>query len=301
MPRNITAVRDRDTPTRRHATGPVATAGRCRRRRRGLDVLLAGVLALAACADPAQRYTAHATRAALVHEDIPGAGFRHTVYHAGDDLTAARTLHVYLDGDGLPWQTLTSVARDPTARDPLVLDLMRQDPMPAILLGRPCYARVTPDPACTPWHWTHGRYSEAVVASLAAAAGVLLARAPRAEITLIGYSGGGALAVLLAPRLPRVVHVMTLAANLDVAAWASRHRYSPLAGSLDPATQPPLPAHLRQTYLFGAQDTQVPREFATHYLARVPSATVEELPAVDHRCCWRALWPTLLARHVAPR
>lgn len=203
-------------------------------------------------------------------------------------------IHVYIDGDGSPWLGAGRVAADPSARDPLILELLHRDDTTALLLGRPCYYQSAPAAGCEPWLWTMGRYSETVVASLETAARQVLARYPRADVTVIGYSGGGTLAVLLAPRLPRVSRVVTLAANLDTAAWTAAHDFSPLAGSLNPADLPPLPASIRQRHLFGAQDRDVPRALAARFLDRQPAVEVTVLPDFDHRCCWAQAWPALL-------
>ncbi|MGD9601574.1 MAG: alpha/beta hydrolase [Gammaproteobacteria bacterium] len=255
---------------------------------------LAAALLLTACATPAARFAETAAARGLVRTDVPGLGFTHAVFARAAPAPTADALHLYLEGDGTPWLGPGRIAADPTPREPLALELLARDPAPALLLGRPCYHAHAMPAACTPEVWTHARYGEAVIASLAAAAGTLLARTPRADVTLIGYSGGGALAVLLAPRLPRVRHVVTIAANLDVAAWSAHHDYSPLAGSRDPATLPPLPKRIRQVHLVGADDTQVPRALVARYLVRQPWATVRELAGFDHHCCWTASWPRLL-------
>jgi dienelactone hydrolase len=49
---------------------------------------------------------------------------------------------------------------------------------------------------------TAGRYSERVVSSMAVAARRLLQARGAAHVVWLGYSGGGALAVLLAARVP---------------------------------------------------------------------------------------------------
>jgi pimeloyl-ACP methyl ester carboxylesterase len=121
------------------------------------------------------------------------------------------------------------------------------------------------------------------------------------QLVLIGYSGGGTLAMLLAPRLSNTVRVVTLAANLDVSAWAAYHTFTPLSGSLDPAREAPLGAHISQLHLTGARDRQIPPWLAAPVVARQPYAELVVLPGFDHRCCWEAQWPALLARGSLPR
>jgi pimeloyl-ACP methyl ester carboxylesterase len=244
-----------------------------------------------------------------------GDPFRHLIYwHSGlgqlageseiketgeiGKIGETRELHVYLEGDGRPWLSRQEVAQDPTGRDLLALRLMARDPVDSIYVGRPCYHGFAADPGCQPWWWTHGRYSPEVVRSLVAAIRGILPARPPSRIVLIGYSGGGVLAILMAPHLEGVSQVITIAANLDIDAWADHHGYSPLRGSLNPARQAPLDEGLRQLHLIGDQDTRVPHTSLTAYLARNPKATLRILPGFDHRCCWVEQWPDIV---IAPQ
>jgi pimeloyl-ACP methyl ester carboxylesterase len=128
-----------------------------------------------------------------------------------------------------------------------------------------------------------------VVASLAAAARRILQARGAERIVWLGYSGGGALAMLLAARVPETAGVVTVAANLDVDAWADRQGWDRLTGSLNPARQPPLPSPVYQRHYAGARDRVVP------VAAAPPSLALVVVPEYDHRCCWTSLWPAVLA------
>ena len=234
---------------------------------------------------------------------VTGKGFDHRVYLNAPATSLATTLeagdervrlHVYIDGDGTPWLGPGRVSSDPTPRNPLVLRLMAVDPNPSLYLGRPCYGHGESQSACHPWLWTHGRYSESVVASMVAALREISREMNAAELVLIGYSGGGTLAMLMAPRLESVTVVATLAGNLDVSAWVQHHGYSPLTGSLDPAAEAGLPENIQQWHWLGAEDQTVPPEIVRPMLARQPAAHVSILPRLDHRCCWEEVWRVLL-------
>ena len=207
-------------------------------------------------------------------------------------------LHVYVEGDGRPWLSRHEVAPDPTGRDLLALRLMARDPVESIYVGRPCYHGFAADPDCQPWWWTHGRYSPEVVRSLVAAIKGIMPARPPSRIVLIGYSGGGVLAILMAPHLEGVSQVITIAANLDTDAWTDHHGYSPLRGSLNPARQAALDKGISQLHLIGDQDTRVPLASLTAYLARNPEANLRILPGFDHRCCWVKQWPDIV---IAPQ
>lgn len=269
--------------------------------------ILGHCLLLAGCA------SARFSNAGMVAPDgstamrVQGAPFLHQLLlnDALRDLLAtaqqgepARVL-VYLDGDGRPWVG-QEVRVDPTPTGELVRRMLQQDRGPALYLGRPCHFLRALDPACTPADYTFGRYSVRVLDSLA------IALAPQlpagSEVVLVGHSGGGALAMLLAARWAQVpglrqhklVGVVTLAANLDVAGWAQLHGYTPLFGSLDPALQPALPNTVRQLHFAGGRDAAVPEAIVRSGLRRQPTAEVRVIEAFDHRCCWLREWPAVI-------
>lgn len=206
-------------------------------------------------------------------------------------------LHVYLEGDGKPWIAGgTRVARDPHGEHNLAFELMRLDPAPSLYLKRPCYQDVggSSEVPCHPLLWTHQRYSEAVVQSMADALRGFLREHPASELHFYGYSGGGVLGMLLAPEFPETTRVVTIAGNLDVGAWAQRHGYTPLAGSLDPSRLPPLPECVEQLHLVGELDDNVPPDLVRAAVETQPGAVVRVVEGFDHVCCWQDLWPEIL-------
>ena len=261
------------------------------------------LLWLGGCASPAGRFDDLARQGGLRREPLAGERFDHVLYHRPG---AGRTLHVYLSGDGTPWRTRHSPALDPTPRRPMVLSLMALDPAPVLLLGRPCYHGAMR--GCSVWDWTAGRYSPAVLESMAGALERWLAAHPTGELALIGYSGGGSLAMLLAghwearrqrgARLAPVTMLVTIAANLDIRRWAALHDYSPLADSLNPAEQAPLPAHVAQWHLLGERDRNVPPALVEQALAAQSGARVLRFAGADHGCCWAPLWRAFLHRTI---
>ncbi|MEA3273772.1 MAG: alpha/beta hydrolase [Pseudomonadota bacterium] len=255
--------------------------------------LLAATLGLAACASPTAKVDKFAAEHNLARLILDGKGFKHVAYQkAGTDPDG--DLHVYLEGDGTPWATRTRVASDPTARNPLALRLMLLDPTAALYLGRPCYYSMADVAPCGPWHWTGGRYSERVVNSMAAALRRFLQETHYERIRLIGYSGGGVLAMLIAERIPGVQTVVTIAANLDIDAWTDLHDYSRLSGSLNPASRQALPPNVRQLHLAGSRDERVPPGLIRKALRSQEVFTFREIPTADHRCCWESVWPSVL-------
>lgn len=194
-------------------------------------------------------------------------------------------VHIYIEGDGLPWQSRTQVSSDPTPRNPVALNLMKYDDAHSVYLGRPCYFGFHTDPRCSSKLWTSDRYSEEIVEEMDHAISDYLEQNQVRSAILIGYSGGGTLALLLANRNPRIQGAMMIASNFDTAAWVKLHEFTPLTGSLNPAREIKKRS-FNEIYWFGENDSNVPPiPFAVTAKAR-SSAKVRTFHGVDHACCW---------------
>ena len=195
---------------------------------------------------------------------------------------------IYLEGDGIPWRN-NEPSANPTGQKKLGFQLFLQDESATAYLTRPCYEEETMPANCTPELWTSGRYSETVVSALMQAIEQI---APTGDIELVGYSGGGTLATLIAHRLPSVSRVLTLAANLDHDAWSEHHGSLPLTSSLNPVDDAPT-SDRSELHLFGADDTIAPAALAQAYFEK-HAATVGVLDGFTHHCCWVEQWPKIL-------
>lgn len=252
------------------------------------------IVALLACSTPAERAERSAEQLGFQGSVVRGLHFDHRVY-TRPGLGRAERLHVYLGGDGSPLRAFRNTpptkSPDPTPEDPLALRLMALDPAPGFFLGRPCYHGLG---ACELLSWTLGRYGEPVVSSLVAAARRVARSHGASELLLIGYSGGGALAMLMAERMPEVTALVTVAGNLDPDAWTAHHGFTPLAESMNPAQRPPLRTDLAQLHLTAGRDERVPAALTRGAIERQPGARHEEFPDFDHDCCWEQIWPGVL-------
>lgn len=210
---------------------------------------------------------------------------------------SAGLLVIFIDGDGSPWVDRgRRIAADPTPRSPLALELAAHTPGSVLYLGRPCYFGTSGGAPCAPKYWTSDRYSTAVVQSMTAAAEHYIQQNHFSRALLVGYSGGGTLAVLMARGLRGAVGVITIAADLDPAAWTRLHGYLPLTGSLNPSLEPPLPPSVLEWHLIGGRDENVPDGAAERYLKRVPKDRIWRFQDFDHVCCWVRAWPSIFAR-----
>lgn len=211
--------------------------------------------------------------------------------------TRAERLTIYIEGDGLAWLGVSQPSPDPTPRDPLALRLALAQPEgAAAYLGRPCQYVGEGARHCASRYWADARFAPEVIAASNEAVDALKARFGANRLTLVGYSGGGAVAALLAARRDDVDALVTVAGNLDPAAWAHLHRVRQLDGSMDPASEIDRLERVPQLHFVGERDDNVRPELVQGFADRFrPGArpVVRVVPDFDHRCCWAAQWPVL--------
>ncbi|MBF0401383.1 MAG: alpha/beta hydrolase [Magnetococcales bacterium] len=211
-----------------------------------------------------------------------------------------RLLVVYLEGDGFAWLDRRHLSPDPTPKNPLVVKLMLQDPYPAVAyLGRPCQYLDAAVEGCDSRYWSSHRYATEVVTAMSEAIDTLKAMVQAEQVGLVGYSGGGTVGALLAARRQDVTWLVTVAANLDVAAWTAHHQVSPMPQSLNPVDFAAALAAVPQMHFVGEADRLVPESILHSYGHHLPaphSFTVQKVPQADHVCCWVADWPALLTQ-----
>jgi len=248
------------------------------------------------CAGSQARFENLRDSASLRQDVVSAQGFRLLLLERVPLAEQGGHVHVYIEGDGRPWIAGGEVvAADPTPRKPLALELLVQDKEAALYLGRPCYFVGVGDAVCSPQWWTNQRYSERVVQAMADALADWLARRPAVtSISLIGYSGGGVLAMLLGERVPQVRRVVAVASPLDHERWTALHGYSPLAGSLNVASLRHWRPDVVRLAVFGAEDRNVPHLAMQHALP--PGAEVLVLPGMAHECCGDHAWANVLGR-----
>jgi dienelactone hydrolase len=217
-----------------------------------------------------------------------------------DVQASAETLTVYIEGDGLAWMSRDTPSADPTPRDPIGLKLALAHPAgAAAYLSRPCqYVGADSTAACSPTYWTDKRFAAEVVAATSAAVNTLKRRFDAQHINLVGYSGGGAVAALVAAQRTDVTLLATVAGNLDHRAWTEHFRVTPLYGSLNPADFSSSLGTVKQVHWVGAVDRVVPPLVAQSYAQRFsPSQrpTILIVDGYDHACCWAKNWTQMWA------
>ncbi|MDD5168923.1 MAG: hypothetical protein PHN75_08900 [Syntrophales bacterium] len=223
-------------------------------------------------------------------------GFTLTAY---ERVTApGAPVHLYIEGDGMAWFSRVWRSDNPTPRTPLVLELAALDPAANVVyLARPGQYAAPDDPPVDPSYWSDKRYAPEVVNAISNAIDILKARNGVRKIHLIGYSGGAAIAVLIAAQRNDVASLRTVAGSLDPEALNRYHQVSPLAGSLDPLKAADRLHGLPQRHFVGSEDTVIPPFIARSFVTRAGSPDGREITLVNgtgHTTGWREHWQLLL-------
>lgn len=209
-------------------------------------------------------------------------------------------LNIYIGSDGMPWRGHTP-SKNPTGRGTLTQDLLLQDTSAGIYITRPCYYQHPLPTSCSPRLWTSARYSAEIVSSMSEVLVMVLKELQPASVTLIGYSGGGVLALLIAQQpLPVTpLAVVTVASNLDIDAWTDYHGHLPLHGSLNPLHQKAIDPNIIRAHLLAGSDMIVPPATIDRYQKKHPQHRYFLFQNYDHNCCWVDNWRHILQNQLA--
>ena len=206
------------------------------------------------------------------------------------------TLRVYIEGDGRAWARRSRPSGDPTPRNMLVLDLMAADPATdKAYIARPCQFVMTAN--CSRTVWTDLRFSQSAVTSFNEALDQLKTDGHYQNIELIGFSGGGAIALLVAAERDDISNIRTIAGNLDPHYVNGIHGVTPMHDALNPASYSRKLEAIPQLHFSGANDTVVPPSVYTHYSGQFPNKHClagYTLEGATHNEGWRKHWLKLL-------
>jgi predicted esterase len=229
-------------------------------------------------------------------EFVQADGFSFTAYSKVND--PKQPYNIYIEGDGLAFLNRYTVSDNPTPTKLMLFKLASLDKRPNVIyLARPCqFTSLEFNPKCNdPKYWTSDRLSEESVAAMNQAVAKLSQSKP---VNLVGFSGGGAIAVLIAARNTKVSTIITIAGNLDHVAFNSHHHYSPMHNSLNPIDYAAKVKHIPQLHISGSKDTRVPSFITQSYVATSASQCVqgEIIQGASHETGWDKVWTNILAR-----
>lgn len=207
-------------------------------------------------------------------------------------------LTIYIEGDGHAWEK-SYPSMDPTPLDPIAFRLaLEQTEGAAAYLARPCqYIGVRKNVQCTSKVWTDQRFSLKAIDTLQEGINYLKQASGAKQIVLIGYSGGGTLALLVATQRSDVIKIITVAGNLDTQSWLNYHNLPPMADALNPADYISKTQSIPQFHFVGGRDEVTPAsityQYAKQFSARMRPRVIEK-PDYGHVCCWVEGWRALL-------
>ncbi len=256
-------------------------------------IFLLLLMFLGGCSIKTNKLESQVTDFGLTKSIIKTKYFNHVLFR--NDKVVNNLLYVYFGGDGKPWTNGREKASDPTGQNHLALTLMTKQNHPAIFITRPCYFGMLVQAQCRPDLWTNGRYSEQVLTSMAEVLTLTLAKLPRTKLVLVGYSGGGVIATLLANRIANVVALVTIAANLDIDLWTRVRGFQPLYDSSNPIEIVELNKDITGIHLIGKQDRVVPNEVTLAFVQK-HGGLVWRYDNYGHLCCWQDDWPEISER-----
>lgn len=200
----------------------------------------------------------------------------------------------YIEGDGAAFEGKYRISRNPTPRRQMLMILASIDKRPNVIyIGRPCqYTPMDLNPKCLhdTSYWTDKRMSDDTVIAINDV--INKTNSSGAKFSLVGYSGGGGIAVLIAARNPRVKDIITVAGNLDHRAFTDYHNVTPMIGSLNPINYAKLVNQIPQWHLSGGKDKIVPPFIADKFVQAAGSTCVKQkiFSGNDHRAGWDAVW-----------
>jgi len=208
------------------------------------------------------------------------------------------TLCIYIEGDGFAFTPRGMISSNPTPKDSIALKLAAKDPHANIAyLARPCqYISKREEKNYYDKYWSGARFSEEVVNSMNEAINMLKKQADANKVVLIGYSGGAAIAVLVAARRDDVLEIVTVVGNLDHAAINTYHKVAQLSDSLNPIYYAKDISYIPQRHFAGADDKIVPvaliKSFA-YASGDTDYKTVIIVEGCSHNKGWVDIWRKL--------
>lgn len=232
-------------------------------------------------------------------------------------------IHIYIEGDGFAWVSKYQLSSDPTPKQALALQLASLDPTENVVyIARPCQFVDFETTTCNSAYWSDKRFSQEVIDSMNKAvdyfsnlsntrlsntelsntklSNTKLLEISSANIHLIGYSGGAAVAVLLtAKRCLKscdIASIRTVAGNLNTELLNQTHHVSSMPGSLNPINVAKQLQYMPQIHFVGADDERVPASISTSFTAQQTGncAAIVQIKQADHEHGWVENWVNLL-------
>jgi hypothetical protein len=202
-------------------------------------------------------------------------------------------ISIYIEGDGRAWLANGSrISADPTSSSTMLFELANNDPRENIIyMPRPCQHSKEDliNHICIEKYWSEARYSEEIVNSTNQALNKIKQQYHNKTFELVGFSGGGTIAALVASRRNDISKIRTIAGNLDLQAMDHYHKTIPLYESLDPINIAKKIVHIPQVHYVGSKDIVVPPIIAKNFKTasgNPNNITIVEIKGASHGAGW---------------
>lgn len=232
-----------------------------------------------------------------------------TYVRANKHLSPNKPIIVYIEGDGRAWLSRYKLSKDPTPVNPLTLKLAAIDQNPNVIyIARPCqFTPLDLEKNCLSKYWSEARYSKNVVDSINQVIdnyknSILTTNAAKAEIHLVGYSGGATIAGLIANQRNDVKSLRTIAGNLDHDAVSDFHQTTKLDQSLNLIDFAENIKHIPQIHYIGGRDQIIPIYVVKNFVDQVNSyksrhcASYKIFKNLDHYHGWETIWQQIVSQ-----
>ena len=180
-------------------------------------------------------------------------------------------LRIYIEGDG-----------NPTPKRPIAFELSERDKNDNIIyVSRPCQY-VFCQECKNPDLWGKERFNEEIVDEMKSLISYLAKKYNSTELELVGYDGGGTMALLIATKMP-VNRVITIGGILDTKNYAEEQGIT--LNGMNPADYKPRLSSVPQVHYVGMNDNKATRAQAERFVGRMRnpvSAVVKLVPNANH-------------------
>ncbi len=236
---------------------------------------------------------------ALLHDSSLQVGQENVPHQLNNinNINKAKALHVYIEGDGLAWETRTKISKDPTPTIATALHLAENDPQinnntAVLYLARPCqYILEKNKNICDNKYWTSHRSAPEVIDSTSNAIDQMKEKVAAESVILVGYSGGASVASLVAAKRDDVSFLASIAGNLDIDALTTYHKVTPMYGSLNPLDFAYKTKHIPQRHMSSSADSVVPPFISRIYCNEINQAKAcVEVDSITHWGDWEDYW-----------
>jgi hypothetical protein len=224
----------------------------------------------------------------FIKEDFHTSFFDIRTYHKFD--TKKYILKIYIEGDGFAWIDRYTMSSNPTPINPVALKLALNDNNSNIAyIARPCQYIL--NKLCNKEYWGNKRFSSEVINSINQTITKLKKESNAKSIKLIGFSGGGAIVTLVASLRNDIVHITTIAGNLNHKLLHKYHKIPPMDKSLNPIDIALKISNIPQIHYIGEKDTVIPKIIAKSFKDASNNNKIKIIiiPNATHTKGWSAI------------